>query len=124
MIEPRPRFDASDEVAALRQSLHESRSEAESLRLDLAEAQGFVEALEAELWAVTVASQPLQDGRVTGAEIINLLLQARSLIRRTSFQQMGPAGDRTASLRDLRIAEVSFRFLLDLHASSRKAAQE
>jgi hypothetical protein len=109
---------APDEVSALRAALQECRAEAMSLRLDLAEACGFVEALEAELWAATqVRNAPGHSDREPTA--LNLLLQARTLVRHTLFQELGLNSGRAAALHDLRIAEVAFRFLLGLQSLRR-----
>jgi hypothetical protein len=106
---------ALDEASGLRDALCQSRAEAMSLRLDLAEAQGFIDALEAELWAAGAYWKPPgQAHTVQESSPLNLLLHARTLIRRTLFQELGPHGNRAAALHDLRIAEVAFRFLLRL----------
>src|SRR4051812_46825413 len=106
---------APDEASALHAALQQSRAEAMSLRLDLAEACGFVAALEAELWAATqVRNEPGHAHREPTA--LNLLLQARTLIRRRLFQELGLGGNRTAAMHDLRIAEVAFHFLLRLRS--------
>ncbi len=108
---------ALDEPNDLREALHRSRAEAESLRLDLSEALGFVEALEAELWASSGRRRaPGWPNTVREPSSLNLLLHARTLIRRTLFQELVPGGDRNAALHDLRIAEVAFRFLLGLRS--------
>ena len=77
---------APDEANGLRHALCQSRAEAMSLRLDLAEAQGFIDALEAELWAAGAFWKLPGQARV-GQEPspLNLLLYARTLIRRRPF---------------------------------------
>lgn len=108
---------ALDELNDLREALHRSRAEAESLRLDLSEALGFVEALEDELWATSARPRaPGLPDTVREPSPLYLLLYARTLIRRRLFQELMPGRDRNPALHDLRIAEVAFRFLLGLHS--------
>ena len=105
--------DAHDEAHILRQYLIDCRQEAESLRVDLGDATALIEALEGELWAVTARWWgPDQVQAASGA--LNHLIQARSLIRRTLFQERGSESERAAALRDLRIAEATFGFLVGL----------
>jgi hypothetical protein len=48
---------------------------------------------------------------------MDLLIQARTLIRRALVQKPGPESvEQAGALRDLRIAEVCFRFLLGLRS--------
>ena len=101
-------------MTSLRESLHQSRAEAESLRLDLGEATALIEGLESELCSITTRWRgPDSDQYAAGA--IDLLIRARTLIRRTLLQELG-AECGHAALRDLRIAEVAFRFLLGLRS--------
>jgi hypothetical protein len=101
-----------DEVTFLRESLHQSRAEAESLRLDLGDATALIEALEGELWAITSHWQGPDRGQ-SEERAMDLLIQARTLIRRALVQELGPESvEQAGALWDLRIAEVCFRFLL------------
>ncbi|CAX22486.1 protein of unknown function [Methylorubrum extorquens DM4] len=102
-----------DEESGLRDALWQSRAEAMSLRLDLAEAHGFIEALEAELWAAGACWTAPEEARA-GREPspLRLLLQARTLIRQRLFQELVPGCNRAAAMHDLRITEVAFKFLL------------
>ena len=105
-----------DEVTFLRESLHQSRGEAESLRLDLGEATALIEALEGELWAITSRWRGPDRGQ-SEERAMDLLIQARTQVRRTLFQELGPESvEQAGALWDLRIAEVCFRFLLGLHS--------
>ncbi|WP_311276886.1 hypothetical protein [Methylobacterium sp. WCS2018Hpa-22] len=104
-----------DEVEALRAALYHSRAEAISLRLDLSEAHGFVDALEAELWAITAwQSTALPMHADCERAAMGLLLRARTLIRCVLLQSHDPPLDRNASVNDLKIAEVAFEFLSKL----------
>lgn len=89
---------ALDESDDLRGALHRSRAEAESLRLDLSEALGFVEALEAELWASSRRrTAPGWPAAVREPSPLNLLLQARTPIRRRLFEELVQGGNRNAA---------------------------
>ena len=100
------------DACLLRQHLCDSRAEAESLRFDLGDATALIEALEAELWSVTTRwNGDARDQRQPGSDALSLLIQARTLVRRRLFQELGPNGIQPAALADLRLAEVSFRFL-------------
>jgi hypothetical protein len=96
----------------LRESLHQSRGEAESLRLDLGEATALIEALEGELWAITSRWRGPDRGQ-DDASAMDLLIQARTQLRRALIQELGPESvEQAGALQDLRVAEVCFRFLL------------
>jgi hypothetical protein len=111
---------APHEASALHDALCKSRAEAMSLRLDLSEAQGFIDALEAELWAAGAYWKPPGQARtVQETSPLDLLLHARTLIRRRLFQELGTQGKQAAAMHDLRIAEVAFRFLLGLRSLRR-----
>ena len=106
-------MEATDYVNALRlrQDLLDSRAEAESLRYDLGDATALIEALEAELSAVTARWRGQDQGRSATAAV-GLLIQARTQVRRTLFQDLASEQDRASAERDLRVAEVAFSFLL------------
>ena len=105
-----------DEVTFLRESLHQSRAEAESLRLDLGDATALIEGLEAELWSITSRWRRPDRGH-SEERAMDLLIQARTQVRRTLFQELGPeSAEQAGALRDLRVAEVCFRFLLGLRS--------
>ena len=103
-----------DELTFLRESLHQSRAEAESLRLDLGDATALIEALEGELWAITSRWHGPDRGQ-DDASAMDLLIQARTQLRRALIQEPGSEGSHGA-LRDLQIAEAAFRFLLGLRS--------
>ena len=101
-----------DEVMFLRESLHQSRAEVESLRVDLGDATALIEGLEAELWSITARWRGPDPGQ-SDARAFDLLIRARTQVRRTLFQELGTESvEQAGALRDLRIAEVCFRFLL------------
>ena len=102
-----------NDAHVFRQGLIDSRAEAESLRFDLGDATALIEALEGELWAVSARWRG-QDQAEAASDALSLLIQARTLIRRTLFQECGSESERAAALRDLRIAEAAFGFLLGL----------
>lgn len=103
------------DASVLRQDLCDSRLEAESLRLDLGDATAMLEALEAELWSVTTRWQGVaHDRHEPGSSPLSHLLQARTLLRRMLFQEVGSNGIQSAASADLQLAEVSFSFLLNL----------
>ena len=105
------------DAVLLRQHLYDSRAEAEGLQLDLGDATALIEALEAELWSVTGRwDGPPHDQRHPGSDPLSLLIQARTVVRRLLFRELGPYVTPPAALADLRLAEVSFRFLLGLRS--------
>ena len=104
-----------DDAPLLRQRLFESRAEAESLRYDLGDATALIEALEAELWAVTARWRGPDHGQ-SAITAVSLLIQARTQVRRTLFQELASEQARAAAQRDLRIAEAAFSFLLGLRS--------
>jgi hypothetical protein len=111
-----PTSFTQDEVTSLRESLHQSRTQAESLRLDLGDAAALIEALEGELWSITARWRGPDQGQ-SEERAMDLLIQARTLIRRALFQELGRGRiDQAGVLQDLRIAEVCFRFLLRLRS--------
>ena len=100
----------------LRDDLHRTRGEANSLRLDLAEATALIDALESEVWRITTRWCGPDDGR-SAVGAMDLLIQARTLMRRALLSSIHSApSHRAAAVRDLRIAEVSFSFLLGLRS--------
>ena len=103
-----------DEVTFLRESLRQSRTEAESLRLDLGDATALIEGLEAELWSITARWRGPDPGQ-SDARTFDLLIQARTQVRRALIQEPGSEGSHGA-LRDVQIAEAAFRFLLGLRS--------
>ena len=101
-----------DEATFLRESLHQSRAAAESLRLDLGDATALIEGLEAELRSITARWRGPDRGQ-DDASAMDLLIQARTQLRRALIQELGPESvEQAGALQDLRIAEVCFRFLL------------
>jgi hypothetical protein len=101
-----------DEATFLRESLHQSRAAAESLRLDLGDATALIEGLEAELWSITSRWRGPDRGQYD-VSATDLLIRARTQLRRALIQELGPESvEQAGALRDLRIAEVCFRFLL------------
>ena len=104
------------DACVLREHLCDSRAEAESLRFDLGDATALIEALENELWSLT-ARWKGREQRKPGSDALTLLIQARTQLRRTLFQELGPGGVLPAALADLRLAEVAFSFLLRLRSA-------
>ena len=101
--------------APLKQPLSEAEATAHSLRLDLAESDALIEALQNELWSVTSRWRGPDDGRLRGTTL-DAIIQARTLVRRMLFQELAAAGGQAGVMQDLRIAEVAFRFLLGLRS--------
>lgn len=104
-----------DDASVLRQHLCDSRAVAESLRYDLGDATALIEALEAELWAVTARWRG-QDCSQSDTTAMGLLIQARTQVRRTLLQQLASERARSAAQRDLRVAEAALGFLLSLRS--------
>lgn len=104
-----------ENVPLLRRHLLDSRAVAESLRYDLGDATALIEALQAELRAVT-ARWPVPDQGQSDTAALSLLIQARTRIRRTVVQEVASGQDRAAVQRDIRIAEAAFSFLLGLRS--------
>ncbi|WP_456684607.1 hypothetical protein [Bradyrhizobium sp. P5_C11_2] len=87
-----------------------------SLPLDLAEATALIEALEAEVWRITTRWRDSDDGRST-ARAMDGLIRARTTLRRAVSPWLELDDDRrAAALRDLRVAETAFSFLLRLRS--------
>jgi hypothetical protein len=111
-----PSSFTQDEVTFLRESLHQSRAQAESLRLDLGDATALIEGLEAELSSITTRWHN-SDRELYDASAMDLLIRVRTQVRRALVQELGPESvEQAGALRDLRIAEVCFRFLLGLRS--------
>ena len=86
------------------------------LRLDLGDATALIEGLEAELWSITRRWRGPDSGQ-SEERAMDLLIQARTLIRRALVQELGPESvEQAGALRDLRVAEVCFCFLLGLRS--------
>lgn len=93
-----------------------------SLRLDLAEATALIEALEAEVWRITTRWRDSDDEH-SAARAVNGLIQSRTSLRRALSPWLELDDDRrTAALRDLRVAEIAFEFLLRLRSMRALAA--
>ena len=98
------------------------RVEVCSLRLDLAEATALIEALEAEVWRITTRWRGRDDGR-SAAQAVDGLIQARTALRRAVSPWLELDDDcRAAALRDLRVAETAFGFLLRMRTMRALAA--
>jgi hypothetical protein len=92
----------------------EARAQAESLRLDLADARARIERLEAELWAITLRSCSLPHDQQFPANATELIVRTRTATRKVLFDQIAEDAERAGAVRDLRMAEVAFDFLLRL----------
>ena len=104
----------SDDQDNWRERSREARAQAESLRLDLAQARARLDKLEAELWAVTLRSCSAPHDRPPPASATDLIVWARTATRKVLFEQIAQDAERAAAVHDLRMAEVAFDFLLRL----------
>src|SRR4051812_37383756 len=104
----------SDDQDDWRERSREAHAQAESLRLDLAQARARLDKLEAELWTVTLRSCSAPHDRPRPASATDLIVWARTATRKVLFAQIAQDGERAAAVRDLRMAEVAFDFLLQL----------
>ena len=98
----------------LRERYREARAQAESLRLDLAQARARLDKLEAELWAVTLRSCSAPHDGARPASATDLIVWARTATRKALFEQIASDAERAGAVHDLRMAEVAFDFLLRL----------
>lgn len=103
-----------DDQGELRERYRMARAEAERLGVDLADARARIERLEAELWAVTLRSCSSPQDRHFPASATELIVWARTATRKVLFDQIARDAERAGAVRDLRIAEVAFGFLLTL----------
>jgi uncharacterized small protein (DUF1192 family) len=111
-----------DAPAPVRQHCEALQAEVLSLRLDLAEATALIEALESEVWRTSARWRDPNDGR-SAAGALDLMIQARTQLRRALSPRLeSDEGRRAELLRDLRMAEAAFGFLLRLRAMRRAAA--
>lgn len=115
-----PPPSATDEAVLLRERLTNAQSEAYSLRLDLAEAEALIRALEDELWSVTTRWREANRANAA-AGALTLIISARTQVRRTllnaqRLRRVRTDGSGSASTGDLRIAEAAFGFLLRLRS--------
>ena len=105
---------SSDDQDDLRERYREARAQAESLRLDLAQARARLDKLEAELWAIRLRSCPVPHDHPRPASATDLIVWARTATRKVLFEQIAHDAQRAAAVHDLRMAEVAFDFLLRL----------
>jgi hypothetical protein len=115
-----------DELERLRDEMHRSRAETYSLRLDLGEAEALIEALESELSRVTMGWRGPDEGR-SAASAMNLLIQARTLLRRALAPRL-ESDDRRwaiAMSQDPAVAETAERLVraIDLHLQKLTAVE-
>jgi len=104
----------SDDQDDLRERDCEARAQAESLRLDLAQARARLDRLEAELWAVTRRSCSAPHDHPRPASATDLIVWARTATRKVLFDYIAQDAERAGAVHDLRMAEVAFDFLLRL----------
>ena len=104
----------SDDQDDWRERSREAHAQAESLRLDLAQARARLDKLEGELWAITRRSCSASHDHPTPASATDLIVWARTTTRKVLFAQIAQDGERAGAVRDLRMAEVAFDFLLRL----------
>ena len=105
---------SSDDQDDLRERYREARAQAESLRLDLAQARARLDKLEAELWAVTLRSCSAPHDHPRPASATDLIVWARTATRKVLFDQIASDAESAGAGHDLRMAEVAFDFLLRL----------
>ena len=112
----------SDAPAPISQRCEELQAEVQSLRLDLAEATALIEALEREVWRLSTRWRGTNDEKL-GSSALNLLIQARTSLRRALSPWLeADDGRRAQAQRDLHLAEAAFGFLLRLRTVRRVAA--
>src|SRR3954451_24440838 len=104
----------SDDQEDWRERSSEACAQAESLRLDLAQARARLDKLEAELWAVTLRSCPVPHDHPRPASATDLIVWARTATRKVLFEQIAQDAEGAGAVHDLRRAEVAFDFLLRL----------
>jgi hypothetical protein len=104
-----------DELIRVRQELFSAREENIALSRDLAEATGFVEALEAELRAATFGAAFAEQEKLPSSDLKRLLLRARTAARIALHPDLtvDPLGKRHAHQLFLR-AEGAFEDLFKL----------
>jgi hypothetical protein len=100
--------------APLRERYHAVRAEAEHLRFSLAETECLLQAIEDELRVITMRPPAGCERDEAITSVIPAIVRARTATRRALFSQLEPGGERNRVYRDLRMAEVSFAFLLSL----------
>lgn len=111
----------SDAPGPIRQRCEELQAEVQSLRLDLAEATALIAALEKEVWRLSTRWSSTSDGQ-SGSDALNLLILARTSLRRALSPGLEDDVRRAEVLGDLRVAEAAFGFLLRLRTVRRVAA--
>lgn len=113
----------SDAPAPIRQRCEELQADADSLRLDLAEATALIEALEREVWRTSARWGVPDDGQ-SASSALDLLMLARNAMRRALSPWLeADEGRRALAQRDLLVAEAAFGFLLRLRTVRKAAAR-
>ena len=114
----------SDAPALIRQRCEELQAEAQSLRLDLAEATALIEALEREVWRTSTRWSVPDEGQ-SASSALDLLILARTSLRRALSPWLEADEERRAEAeRDLLVAEAAFGFLLRLRSVRKAAARQ
>ncbi len=119
-IVPSQPGDPADLDAASRELLHIARAEADHLRLSLAEAEGFLDAVEHELRLTGMGLLSHAEWTVASTQALPAIVRARTLTRQTLLGRLRPGESQDAVHQDLRLAEVAFSFLLDMRALRRE----
>jgi hypothetical protein len=102
-----------DELARVRGELAAARVKIEGLERDLAEANGFIEALECELRAATFGGRST-DQEKRPADLRILLLRARTACRRTLHPDSKPEWQKVRSTRAFQDCESAFDRIIGL----------
>ena len=117
------RRDPADLDAASRELLYAARAEADHLRLSLAEAEGFLDAVEHELRLTGMGLLSHAEWTVASTQALPTIVRARTLTRQTLLGRLPPGRSQDAVYQDLRMAEVSFAFILGMRSLRREADQ-
>jgi hypothetical protein len=112
--------DPADLDAEARELLYAARAEADHLRTSLAEAEALLDAVEDELRAVTRRSLSDAEWIVASAQAVPAIVRARTLTRQALFGRSRAGSSQGADDQDLRMAEVSFAFVLGMRSLRRE----
>jgi hypothetical protein len=112
--------DPADFDPAARELLYAARAEADHLRLSLNEAEALLDAVEDELRAVTRRSLVGAEMAIPSTQAVPAIVRARTLTRQALFGRLRPGCSQAAIFQDLRMAEVSFAFVLGMRSLRRE----
>jgi hypothetical protein len=108
--------DPADIDAEARELLHTARAEADHLRPSLAEAEGFLDAVEHELRPMSMGLLSRTEWTVASTHAVPAIVRARTLTRQALFGQLRPGESEDVIYQDLRVAEVAFAFVLGMRS--------